>query len=335
MGASFGDRGYYYFAYDSRMRDLRWATKAVFGAFVADLDLDYKIYQHDYLGKVGEAGFGTDTAWFANAFDATGDEIIRDVSLWTSVAGVEYEITIRNHVSGSPNTGTIISGPHRGTLGLPGYHRVRLAEPARVNKGDRFAVVARLREPGGKSPIAIQTRVSGYSNDATSRSGAGWLSHDGASWIDATSQGNVAVCLKAFAYPSDVGVTITNPPSVLLVGDTVRQRAYLRGLGEGLDVQWNATAGQFLSDGRYMAPGSPQDVTMTASSGGHQGQLQIKVKGIDFDGNSPSRPSLLAMARAFGSTAPNDLEKYDLNGDGRIDSEDYVRLFKKMGWTFY
>jgi hypothetical protein len=84
-----------------------------------------------------------------------------------------------------------------------------------------------------------------------------------------------------------------------------------------------------------MAPGSPQDVALTASSGGHQGQLQIKVKGIDFDGNSPSRPSLLAMARAFGSTAPADLEKYDLNGDGRIDSEDYVRLFKKMGWAFY
>jgi hypothetical protein len=331
-GQSFGQGGYFYVAYDTRMIDFYGVAVC---SFVADLDYDYKIYQHDYLGKVGEAGYGTDTAWFANAFDATGDETIRDVALWSSAAGAEYEITIRNHASGGPSTGAIISGPNRGTLGLPGYHRVRLNAPARVNKGDRFAVVARLREPGSKAPIAIQTRVNYYSNDATSRPGVGWVSPDGEPWTDATSQGTVAVCLKAFAYPSDAGVTITNPPGVLLTGDIVRPRAYVQGLGEGLDVQWNATAGQFLSDGRYMAPGSPQAITMTASSGGHQSQLQIRVKGTDFDGNSPSRPRLLGMARAFGSTAPADLEKYDLNGDGRIDSEDYVRLFKKMGWTFY
>jgi hypothetical protein len=305
---------------------------------VADLDLDYKIYQHDYLGKVGESGFGGDTAWLANVFDATGDEIIRDVSLWTSVAGADYEITIRNSVFAAPSTGTIISGPHRGTLGLPGYHRVRLSEPARVNKGDRFAVIARLREPGGSAPIAIQYPVSQYSNNATSRPGAGWVSPDGAAWTDATAQGNVAICLKAFAYPAETGVTITNPPAVLLVGDVVRQRAHLQGLqgyGDGQEVEWGATAGTFGADGRYVAPGSPQDVTMTASSQGHRGQMQIKVKGTDFDGNLQRRPRLLGMARAFGSAAQNDLEKYDLNGDGRIDNEDYVRLFKKMGWTFY
>jgi hypothetical protein len=337
-GASFGAGGYFYIAYDSRMHDFKLPGVdfgAALTAFVADLDYDYKIYQHDYLGKVGEAGFNGDTAWFANVFEATGDETIRDVSLWSSVAGAEYEITIRNHVSGNPNTGAVISGPHRGTLGLPGYHRVRLGVAARVNKGDRFAVVARLREPGGKSPIAVQTRVNYYSNDATSRPGNGWLSADGASWIDATSQGNVAVCLKAFAYPSEPGVTITNPPGVLLVGDIVRPRAYVQSLGEGLEVQWSATAGIFNTDGYYVAPNTPQTVTITALSGGHRGQIQIRVKGTDFDGNSPSRPRLLGMARAFGSSATSDLEKYDLNGDGRIDNEDFARLFKKMGWSFY
>lgn len=60
-------------------------------------------------------------------------------------------------------------------------------------------------------------------------------------------------------------------------------------------------------------------------------QLLIK-NGIFIDGITPTNPSFLGFANAYGSTLPADLAKYDLNRDGKIDDEDIRILFRAMGW---
>ena len=308
---------------------------------VGDLDLDYKIYQYDYLGKIGETGYGSDTAWFSNVFTATGNEKIRDIALYSSVADAEYEITIRTRVTGGPNTGIQVFGPQRGTLGLPGYHRIQLDTPVNVNNGDKFAVIVKMTEPGGTTPIGIMYPLRNYSTSATATAGVGWVSPDGTSWSDAMrigNQNNVSICLKAFTIPAEEGVIIINQPKVLLTGDAVTLQAYVQGLDDK-SVAWSASVGNFgYTPGRFTAPDTPQTVTITATSTqnpSYRSQVQVQIKGTDFDGNTPKNPRLAGIGRAFGSTTKENLDKYDLNGDGAIDNEDLMRLFIKMNWRWY
>jgi len=50
------------------------------------------------------------------------------------------------------------------------------------------------------------------------------------------------------------------------------------------------------------------------------------------DNNTSKAPQLLGLANAFGSRQQADLNKYDLNNDGKIDDDDLAILFRVMGW---
>jgi subtilisin family serine protease len=100
-------------------------------------------------------------------------------------------------------------------------------------------------------------------------------------------------------------------------------------------VTWTVSAGTIDASGRFMAPGAPGVVTITATSvedPSRTGTATVTVRGTDFDGNTALNPKLLGLAHAMGSTAPADLAKYDFNGDGRIDDADLTKLYQKMGW---
>jgi hypothetical protein len=100
-------------------------------------------------------------------------------------------------------------------------------------------------------------------------------------------------------------------------------------------VAWSSSAGTIDASGRFTAPGTPGQVIITATSleaPSQKATAVVTVRGTDFDGNAASNPKLLGLAHAMGSLAPEDLAKYDFNGDGRIDDADLAKLFQKMGW---
>ena len=411
-GPAWGEGGYFYMSYDS--------TYGWIASYVGEPNAGGKIYQYDLLGKLASLGNGNSTAWFSNIFTATAAETITDVAFYTSVTNATYEITIRAGVTGGPDTGVRAFGPQEGILELPGYHRIKLATPVNVSNGDRFAVIVKLAEPGNGYPVGVMYPYEGYSDSATAIPGAGWISLNGTTWFDAKQSlrdmDNIVVCLKAFATsaPSNpihvsvspsaatlpiggsqtfsatvtggsgntnvtwrasagtitpqgvftapgtpqtvtvtatsvedatkmgtatvtvemAGVEIVGPPKALITGETETFSANVVGL-DNKSVTWTASAGTIDAQGRFTAPGVAQTVTITATSvqvPALMAQVQVKISGAGFDGNSKTSPQLLDLANAIGSTAQADLDKYDLNGDGRIDDEDLRILFKGMGW---
>ena len=137
-------------------------------------------------------------------------------------------------------------------------------------------------------------------------------------------------------------IEFISPPKALFIKDKVEIQANVVGL-ENQAMAWSALLGSITADGQYTAPsevvGFHQMETIVAESlqdPSVWAQLQIRINNetiLTFDGNGPKTPQLLDLANALYSTDPADIAKYDLNGDGLIDEEDIIILFKRMGWV--
>ena len=336
-GASWGDSGYFYMSYDT--------TLGTLCSYIGSQEHFPSIYQYDFLGKVSAFGAG-DTAWFSNVFTATGDDSLTDVAFYSSEPNAHYEISVKTGITGDPSTGARALGPQAGTLALPGYHRIKLSQPVNVTKGDNFAVIVKLREPGYNYPVSIICPYEDYSESATAQDRRGYYSWNGVSWTDVkklnfsggTSIDNVSICLKAFAGAASVlpiSVSVSPNPATVEPGGKVQFSAKVVGGQGNQNVTWSKTGGGELSGGLYTAPNAKGAYTITATSVediSKSGTAQVSVFSSGFDDNSLASPQLLGLARAFGSTLPADLAKYDLNNDGKINDDDIKLLFKAMGW---
>lgn len=222
-GEGWGDKGFFWISYKEAV--LR--RPALFIGASSD-NFEY-IYQHDPLGWVDSYGFNSDTAWFANVFQVSGDvggwQSLEAISLYTGGANSSYTIEVwSDGTPENPRSGRRIMTPQEGTIPMPGYHTVRLKEPPYLYDGSRFSVVVRLTTPGYLSPVPIESPEEGYSDKAKASNGQSYVSSDGATWLDmnATRPGT-NVCIKAFTSKTDPppssggGCTLGVNPGILLL----------------------------------------------------------------------------------------------------------------------
>ena len=329
-GSRWGESGYFFMSYDSKIDDY-----AVY--IPCALPATQKIYQYDTLGATLTSGYGSNTAWFSNIFTATGNESITNVAFYTSNPNAQYEIYIKTGVTGNPGTGTLVHGPQTGTLDQPGYRQVALSTPVAIAADTKFAVIVKLKEQGYNFPIHLTSAVSGYSNTWVFTPGVGFMSSDGTSWTDAGNNRR-GVCLKAFTVPDaapPVSVAIANPPSGVFAGEQVTFRAVVVGLYDN-EVAWTASAGSMdRKTGVFTPPDSTQMVTISvacATEPSLGASVQVKNNNGKFDDNTKTSPDLLGFARAFGSKAGADLNKYDFDNSATVDDGDLTTLFAGMGW---
>ncbi|MCL1907949.1 MAG: hypothetical protein FWG12_01120 [Holophagaceae bacterium] len=160
------------------------------------------------------------------------------------------------------------------------------------------------------------------------------------------AKGNITVLLIARSVENNTvfgevliavesGISIVDSPKGLMTGDTATFTARVMGLSNTA-ITWEVSAGTINpTTGAYTAPPTAQTVTITATSAENPSiktSAFVKISGTDFDGNTSKNPQLMSFAFAYGSTRQADLDKYDFNGDGKIDEEDLKMLVKKMGW---
>lgn len=217
-GEDWGESGYFYVSY----YDTCIGKPSI--QFFSEDPINYdKVYQYDPLGWVTSVSVGGgNIAWFANVFTSTQAEDLEAVSFYTPVPNSEYQIEVYRDV---------LSGPHgskrdlvqTGSISNLGYHTIDLESSIPLTKGQKFSVIVKLKTPGNTYPIAVEYPLNGYSSKASAQAGQSWVSSDGNSWSDLTSdlpQSNV--CLKAFTrvrettpfnYPTATPTVIPTTPS--------------------------------------------------------------------------------------------------------------------------
>jgi C1A family cysteine protease len=220
-GTGFGDGGNFYVSYYDT------AIGRGNAVFTAEPTQNFPtVYQYDTLGWTGGAGYGSDTAWFANVFTATASGQISAASFYTSTSDAEYQVSVYTNPTDGPLS---VAGPlsvKTGTIAIPGYHTVLLDTPVAVTSGQKFSVVVRLRTPGYHYPIPLESPIPNFATNVNAAAGQSYMSNDGAAWSDTTAGSgtwkNTNVCLKAFAgsggSPSPAPVLSSISPSSAAAG---------------------------------------------------------------------------------------------------------------------
>lgn len=195
-GTSWGENGYFYLSYfDSSIG----VTNAQYRYTEATTNY-IRVYQYDPLGWVSSYGYGGSTVgWFANIFTTVANENIAAVGWYAGVPNTAYEIRVYK----TPNSGPINTGgaalTKTGTATESGYVTIPLGTVA-VSSGQRFSVMVKATTPGYGYPIPIEYPETYYSSKAKGNPGESFVSSNGSTWSDISSEfmPNSNVCLKAY-----------------------------------------------------------------------------------------------------------------------------------------
>jgi len=196
-GESWGEEGYFYISYyDTR---LGYNESAVF-ITEGQGNFDYN-YQYDPLGWTGTIGCSGLTAWGGNVFSSKGNETLKAIGFYTTDLDTAYEIYVyKNPTNGPINQERNFVVKETGTYSLPGYHTHLLNLPVDLSAGEEFSVVIKFSNPSDPYTLAIEQPLSDYSSKAQANSRESYISSDGASWQDLTSEAGyseVNLCIKA------------------------------------------------------------------------------------------------------------------------------------------
>ena len=192
-GESFGDKGIFYVSY----YDTNIGTYNTAYTVVEPSDNYDHIYQTDICGMVGQLGYEGEDAFFANVYTAEGDEVLRAVSFYATGKDAEYDIYI---VEDFENEKSFDKKKfiQKGSFENAGYYTVKLNSDIKLKAGHDYAVVIKIKVPGGERPIAVEYH-KGYETSAVDISdGRGYISFAGKVWERMEETKNCNICLKMF-----------------------------------------------------------------------------------------------------------------------------------------
>ncbi|MEY8338028.1 lectin like domain-containing protein [Lachnospiraceae bacterium 62-35] len=184
---------------------------------VTELPDNYdRIYQSDLCGWIGQLGYGQDTAWFANVYEAKEEEMLKAVGFYATGPNTSYEIYTAVDVKAPGNSaeknmeeGTekktgrkdMFSGMVKageGKMDYAGYYTIPLDKKVDLKKGERFAVIVRIKTPGAVHPVAIEYDAQDGKCSIDLNDGEGYISVQGDLWDSAEEKQECNICLKAY-----------------------------------------------------------------------------------------------------------------------------------------
>ena len=194
-GNEFGDDGFFYVSY----YDTNIGTHNEVYTGVENTDNYDNIYQSDLCGWVGKMGYDKEDMYGANVFTATSDQNIKAASFYATASDTSYELYIVNNFKDEYSFADR-KKVAEGTLENAGYYTIKFDEEVPVSEGERYAVVLHINTPESTHPMAIEYDSGElYLKDVDLDDGEGYISYDGAAFINVKEKQDCNLCIKAFS----------------------------------------------------------------------------------------------------------------------------------------
>lgn len=196
-GQEFGKNGFFYVSYYDKNLG---KTNIQYVKTEAADNYD-KIYQSDLCGWVGQAGYGQDTVWAVNVYEA-GDrkEFLEAAGFYAIDRDTEYEVYLVRNVPESPGEKAFSERKKlaEGYLADAGYYTISFEKPQLLLPGERFGVMIKITTPGAVHPIAVEYDTEDGKSQIDLLDGEGYISPDGEQWEQTEKTQNCNLCLKAY-----------------------------------------------------------------------------------------------------------------------------------------
>ena len=196
-GSEFGDNGYFYISY----YDTTVLTHVLCYERLDEIGVYREIYQYDLVSYSVQIGYQSSTAWGANVFTAQSDGELAAVSVFSVIPESKVEIFIKKISAGSTEEEVIAQlsvneateTPNaKQTLPRAGYYTIDLPDAIPLKEGEMFAVIVKIHSDMSLSPLAADA------SETPKEAGKSFISGDGSRWLDAGSEYQCMVCIKAF-----------------------------------------------------------------------------------------------------------------------------------------
>jgi C1A family cysteine protease len=199
-GTDFGKEGYFYISYE----DLNVGTRNVMFTQIDDTDNYDNIYQSDWLGFIGQIGYGEDTAYFANVYQTNGKELLKAVSFYATDQESTYEIYVVDKFTATSDykNKKLVK---KGSFDYGGYYTIDFETPILVD--GLYSIIVKIRTPGSMFPVAAEfNNNEPWVKSVDTSDGRGYMSYDGITWDRTEDVLKANVCLKAFTYDYDIAL---------------------------------------------------------------------------------------------------------------------------------
>ena len=202
------DDGYFWLSY----YDKSIASSGVAYDYTVDGADDYydTLYNYDGGNSSSWFGFGLSTMYGANVFTAEDASNITGAAVYTS-KGMDIELSVYTGLKDktNPTSGTKAATATKENVGYEGYYSLQFDSSVKVQKGDTFAIVAKITNNSGSARIYTEYGydMNGLTYTLNTNKGESYYTYDPDSfWDDCANNKKNNLMIKAYAVDTECTV---------------------------------------------------------------------------------------------------------------------------------
>lgn len=195
-GKRFGENGYFYVSY----YDANIGNTNVLYSRIEEPGNYNAIYQSDLCGWIGQLGFGEDTAWAVNVYQAAGREQLAAAGFYAIFPDTDYQVYAVKDIPEKPVSADFEARIllAEGHLDYGGFYTISWERKVSLEPGERFGIMVCLTTPGAVHPIAIEYEAGDGKCQIDLSDGEGYISLEGKQWQSVEKEQRCNLCLKAY-----------------------------------------------------------------------------------------------------------------------------------------
>ena len=242
-GSTWGDAGFFYISFhdkEAAQDPTIWVNRSNFNS-------KQIVHGYDDLGWTASMG-GAKTCYGVVKFTASTNQILKQIATYAVSPNTTISAEIYSTFSGTTFSGLIGTVPAK-TFQYAGYYTLDVASAINITSGSNFYIKYKVSNATSSYPLAVESKITGYSTNAVIETGKCWTSTNGTSWttIGATSASKYDLSFKAISEASCDFLKSVSTPSLsnLCSGQTTTFTA--SSSVAGTTFQWQVSTDNGLS----------------------------------------------------------------------------------------